>query len=70
MTMAAAPLTRMNVSSVTHTMENRGVNTWRAPAWTLSSENLVLAALEPAALELSLTATERMEQERAELDRL
>jgi DNA invertase Pin-like site-specific DNA recombinase len=30
----------------------------------------VLAALEPAALELSLTATERMEQERAELDRL
>src|SRR5215469_3827445 len=30
----------------------------------------VLAALEPAALELSLAATERMEQERAELDRL
>lgn len=30
----------------------------------------VLAALEPAALELSLTATERVEQERAELDRL
>jgi hypothetical protein len=30
----------------------------------------VLAALEPAALELSLTATEQMEQERAELDRL
>ena len=30
----------------------------------------VLAALEPATLELSLTATERMEQERAELDRL
>jgi hypothetical protein len=30
----------------------------------------VLAALGPAALELSLTATERMEQERAELDRL
>ncbi len=30
----------------------------------------VLAALEPAALELSLTATERLEQERAELDRL
>src|SRR5207248_439204 len=30
----------------------------------------VLAALEPAALELSLTATERVEQERAELDRM
>ena len=30
----------------------------------------VLAALEPAALELSLTATERLEQERAELDLL
>jgi Recombinase/Recombinase zinc beta ribbon domain len=30
----------------------------------------VLTALEPAALELSLTATERVEQERAELDRL
>ncbi len=30
----------------------------------------VLVALEPAALELSLTATERVEQERAELDRL
>jgi DNA invertase Pin-like site-specific DNA recombinase len=30
----------------------------------------VLLALEPAALELSLTATERLEQERAELDRL
>src|SRR5260221_14385342 len=30
----------------------------------------VLAALEPAALELSLTATERVEQERAELDRI
>ncbi len=30
----------------------------------------VLAALEPAALELSLTATERVEQERAELDQL
>ena len=30
----------------------------------------VLAALEPAALELSLTATERVEHERAELDRL
>src|SRR5436305_14252583 len=30
----------------------------------------VLAALEPAALELSLTATERVEQERVELDRL
>jgi DNA invertase Pin-like site-specific DNA recombinase len=30
----------------------------------------VLAALEPAALELSLTATEQVEQERAELDRL
>jgi DNA invertase Pin-like site-specific DNA recombinase len=30
----------------------------------------VLAALEPAALELSLSATQRLEQERAELDRL
>lgn len=30
----------------------------------------VLAALEPAALELSLTATARLEEERAELDRL
>jgi hypothetical protein len=30
----------------------------------------VLAALEPAALEVSLTATERVEQERAELDRI
>lgn len=30
----------------------------------------VLAVLEPAALELSLTATERLEQERAELDKL
>lgn len=30
----------------------------------------VLLALEPAAVELSLTATERVEQERAELDRL
>jgi DNA invertase Pin-like site-specific DNA recombinase len=30
----------------------------------------VLAALEPATLELSLTATEHLEQERAELDRL
>lgn len=30
----------------------------------------VLAALEPAALELSLTATERVEQERAELEKL
>ena len=30
----------------------------------------VLLALQPAALELSLTATERLEQERAELDRL
>ena len=30
----------------------------------------VLTTLEPAALELSLTATERLEHERAELDRL
>src|SRR5438045_5371738 len=30
----------------------------------------VLAALEPAALELSLTVTSRVEQERAELDRV
>jgi Recombinase/Recombinase zinc beta ribbon domain len=30
----------------------------------------VLAALEPAAVELSLTATERLEQERAEIDQL
>jgi len=30
----------------------------------------VLAALEPAAIELSLSATERLEQERAEVDRL
>ena len=35
-----------------------------------SSESRVLLALEPAALELSLSATERLEQERAELDRL
>ncbi|MEO8955229.1 MAG: hypothetical protein ABI465_11745 [Ktedonobacteraceae bacterium] len=34
------------------------------------SESRVLVALKPAALELSLTATERVEQERAELDRL
>ena len=31
---------------------------------------LLLAALEPAALELTLTATERLEQERAEVDQL
>ena len=30
----------------------------------------VLSALEPAALELSLTVTEHLEQEQAELDRL
>ena len=34
------------------------------------SESRVLLALEPATLELSLTATERLEQERAELDQL
>jgi hypothetical protein len=47
------------------TQENPGANTWRACAWTSSSENLVRAALE-----LSLTATERVEQERAALDRI
>src|SRR5215467_925036 len=52
------------------TQENRGASTWQAHAWILLSESRVLAALEPAALELSLTATERLEQERAELDRL
>jgi hypothetical protein len=60
----------MNVSSAGRTTENRGANTWQARAWIPSSESRVLAALEPAALELSLTATKHLEQERAELDRL
>src|SRR5437660_541093 len=68
--MAAVPLTRMNVSSVTHTTGNRGVNTWRVPAWIFSSANRFSLRFLPAALELSLTATERVEQERVELDRL
>src|SRR5215467_8611735 len=52
------------------TQENRGASTWQAHAWTPLSESRVLLALEPATLELSLTATERLEQERAELDQL
>jgi len=68
--MGGPGFTRMNVSSAGRTTANRGANIWQAPAWILSSESRVLAALEPAALELSLTATERLEQERAELDRL
>ena len=52
------------------TQGNRSANTWQAHAWIASSESRVLAALEPATLELSLTATERLEEERAALDRL
>src|SRR5256885_14157371 len=68
--MAAPTFTRMNVWSAGITTGNRSANTWQARAWMPSSESRVLLALEPAALELSLTATERVEQERAELDRL
>lgn len=60
----------MNVWSAGITTGNRSVNIWQAHAWMPSSESRVLAALEPAAGELSLTATERVEQERAELDRV
>src|SRR5215467_2090433 len=52
------------------TQENRGASTWQAHAWILLSESRVLAALEPAALELALTVAERLEYERAELDQL
>ena len=70
-TMMVVPgFTPMNVSSVGHTMGNRGANIWQAPAWTLLSANRSSPRFLPAALELSLTATERVEQERAELDRL
>jgi len=62
--------TPMNVWSAGRTTGNPSANTWQVPAWIPSSESRVLVALEPAALELSLTATERLEQERAELDRL
>jgi hypothetical protein len=60
----------MKVWSAGRTTGNPGANTWQAHAWMPSSESRVLLALEPAALELSLTATERLEQERAELDRV
>src|SRR5205807_7010928 len=70
-TMMVVPgFTPMNVSSVGHTMGNRGANIWQAPAWTLLSANRSSPRFLPAALELSLTATERVEQERAELDRI
>ncbi len=49
-------------------MGSRSANIWLVRAWMPSSESRILAALEPAALELSLTATERVEHERAELD--
>lgn len=68
--MGGPDFTRMNVSSAGRTTANRGANTWQVHAWTPLSESRVLAALEPVALELSLTATERLEQERAELDLL
>jgi DNA invertase Pin-like site-specific DNA recombinase len=68
--MVVLGFTRMNVWSAGRTTANRSANTWQARASIASSESRVLAALEPAALELSLTATERVEQERAELDRL
>src|SRR5262249_29878637 len=52
------------------TQGNPGANTWLVRAWTPSSANRALLRLLPATLELALTATERMEQERAELDRV
>jgi hypothetical protein len=63
-----ATCTRMNVSNAGRTLGYRGANTWGPCLDTFVSQQ-VIAALEPAALELSLTATERVEQERAELDR-
>ena len=41
-----------------------------APLWTSSSAGWVLKALEPASLQLSLQASERLEKEREELDGL
>ena len=67
--MVGLVFTPMNVWRDGHIMESQSVNTWQVHASIPSSESRVLAALEPAALELSLTATERVEQERAELDR-
>src|SRR3989441_13316227 len=60
----------MNVSSAGRTTGNPSANIWRACAWTPSSANKFSPRFLPAALELSLTATERVEQERAELDRI
>ncbi len=68
--MVESGFTPMNVWSAGRTTGNRGANTWQAPCLDTLVSQQVLAALEPAALELSLTATERLEQERAELDRL
>jgi hypothetical protein len=51
------------------TQESRGANIWQAHVWTPSSPSRSSSRFLPAALELSLTATEQVEQERAELDR-
>jgi hypothetical protein len=70
MMMAGADFTPMNVS-------NAGPDSGEPRCQHLAGTCLdafvsqqVLAALEPATLELSLSATQRLEQERAELDRL
>ncbi len=68
--MVVPGFTPMNVSSAGRTTANPGANIWQAHAWMPSSASRFSLALEPAALELSLSATERLEQERAELDRL
>ncbi len=60
----------MNVSSAGRDSGEPKCQHLAGPCLDTFVSQQVLAALEPAALELSLTATERVEQERAELDRI
>ncbi len=67
--MAVATFTPMNVWSAGRDSGEPKCQHLAGPCLDAFVSQQVLAALEPAALELSLTATERVEHERAELDR-
>jgi hypothetical protein len=68
--MGVLGFTPMNVSSAGPDSGEPRCQHLAGPCLDAFVSQQVLAALEPAALELSLSATERLEQERAELDRV
>jgi hypothetical protein len=69
-TMMVVPVfTRMSVSSAGRDSGEPKCQHLAGPCLDTFVSQQVLAALEPAALELSLTATERLEQERTKLER-